>query len=49
LQHFATFHYLGAFQIVAKASGQAAIFNAEKTRKGVIAEVLSVEKNIATI
>jgi hypothetical protein len=37
----------GAFQIVVKASGQAAIFNAEKTRKGVIAEVLSANSAIS--
>ena len=49
---------MGAFQIVPKASGLAENFNAEKMRKGVIAEILSVnaaisfcrrKKNIATI
>ena len=38
---------LGAFQIVAQALGQSANFIAEKWRKGVIAEVLSVNSAIS--
>ena len=36
-----------AFQIVAKASVKATIFNAEKMRKGLIAEGFSVESAIS--